>query len=580
MAGNGVVQVPPDSTGKQIDCSSLSAGGATVYRQRIVIADPTHSANLAVVSSGSLQVLVQNTVGISGQVSVTGSVAVSNIGAGTNHIGEVNISLMPAVALAAGAANIGSINNISAAVALAAGAAHIGEVNISLMPAVVLAAGTAHAGEFNISLMPAVVVTSITNAINVSTMPALAAGNNTVGAVTVAGFIDPSGNQRNVVDSANTALRVNVVAGGAGGGIASGPVAAGGSVTAGNNPVLMGGVDGGSLARILRVDATGGLIISNISATVNVAGSFTVGGQTGNGSATVGSTYTLIGGMDGSIGRVALTDAAGHFVITGTVALAAGTQHIGEVNISIMPAVALAAGAANIGTINNISAGVVLAAGAANIGSINNISANVNVVLQAGTANIGSINNISAAVGLAAGTQHIGEVNISLMPTVNVNLAAQSAGFTVAVSLGTAVVLAAGTNNIGTVQAISAAVSLVANTAYHPTGAPSASHGPKTVSMTASASVALVAAPGAATSIYVTGILATNGSATLTQLQIYEASATATPVISPFLAASGGGFAVQFDPPWRISANTALNARLKPSVGATVCVTLNFYVGA
>lgn len=532
MSNNGTTVVPPNSTGNAIDCSSLSSGGVTVYRQRVVLADNTHSANFATVSAGSLQVIVENaSLVVSGQVSVTGSVAVSTLGAGTNHIGEVNISLMPQV----------SVLNV-------AGTAHIGEVNISLMPAVALAAGTQHVGEVNISLMPAVVVTSITNAINVSAMPnvTLAAANNTVGAVTVAGFIDPSGNQRNVVDSVNTALRVNVVAGGAGGGIATGPVAVGASVTAGNNPVLMGGVDGSSFARNLRVDATGGLIISNISATVNVAGSFTVGGQTGGTSATAGSTYTLVGGMDGAIGRVALTDANGHFVITGTVALAAG--------------------AAKIGYLQKISASVTVQG---------------NIGLNAGTNHVGEVNiSLMPQVSVlnVAGTAHMGEVNISLMPAVVLAAGTNNIGSINGISA--AVVLAAGTNNIGTIQAISAAVSLVANTAYHPTGAPSASHGPKTVSMTASATVALIAAPGASLSIYVTGMLATNGSSTLTQLQIYEASATATPVIAPFLAASGGGFSTQFDPPWRISANTALNARLKPSVGATVCVTLNFYVGA
>lgn len=496
MSNNGTTVVPPNSTGNAIDCSSLSSGGVTVYRQRVVLADNTHSANFATVSAGSLQVIVENaSLVVSGQVSVTGSVAVSTLGAGTNHIGEVNISLMPQV----------SVLNV-------AGTAHIGEVNVSLMPAVVIAAGTNNIGFIN----------GISATVNVAgslAIGSLAAGTNHIGEV-------------------NISLMPAIV------------------VTSITNQVQ----------------------ISNISATVNVAGTFTVGGQTGNGSASVGSTYTLIGGMDGSIGRVALTDANGHFVITGTVALAAG--------------------ASNIGTINNISAGVVLAAGAANIGTINNISAAV--VLAAGTANIGTLNNISAAVALAAGTAHIGEVNISLMPQVSVlNVAGTAHMGEVNISLmpavvlaaGTnnigsinnisaAVVLAAGTNNIGTIQAISAAVSLVANTAYHPTGAPSASHGPKTVSMTASATVALIAAPGASLSIYVTGMLATNGSSTLTQLQIYEASATATPVIAPFLAASGGGFSTQFDPPWRISANTALNARLKPSVGATVCVTLNFYVGA
>jgi len=559
---NGSTIVPPNSTGNQIDCSSLSVGGVTAYRQRVVLADNTHSANFATVSAGSLQVIVENaSLVVSGQVSVTGSVAVSTLGAGTNHIGEVNISLMPQV----------SVLNV---------------------------AGTAHMGEVNISLMPAVVVTSITNAINVSAMPnvTLAAANNTVGAVTVAGFIDPSGNQRNVVDSANTALRVNVVAGGAGGGIATGPVAVGASVTAGNNPVLMGGVDGSSFARNIRVDATGGLIISNISATVNVAGSFTVGGQTGGTSATAGSTYTLVGGMDGSIGRVALTDASGHFVITGTVALS-------TLN--------------GLGKIDGISAAVTLAAGANNIGTINNISAAV--VLAAGTANIGTLNNISAAVAIAAGTNHIGEVNISLMPQVSVlNVAGTAHMGEVNISLMPAVVLAAGTNNIGTVQAISATVNVniaaqssglalrmggrvktsASSTAadattnpfwvdkngrlvvvnHHPSLAPSASHGPKVVTISTSVSVALIAAPGSGLVAYVDSIMVTNGSGTLTQFIAYEASATATPVLGAYLAASGGGYVRNYDPPVRVSANTVLNGRIKPNA-SQVLVEIHFHVG-
>jgi hypothetical protein len=225
MSNNGSTQVPPNSTGNLIDCSSLSSGGVTVYRQRVVISDNARSANFATVSAGSLQVIVTNNpvvtgqvsiaagtskigfigkisagVVVSGQVSVTGSVAVSSLGAGANHIGEVNISIMPAVVLAAGTNNIGTIQAISApvtlangatvnistmpSVVLAAGVANIGTiqaisapvtlangatVNISVMPALV--AGTAHIGEVNISIMPAVVVTSITNAINVSAMP-------------------------------------------------------------------------------------------------------------------------------------------------------------------------------------------------------------------------------------------------------------------------------------------------------------------------------------------------------------------------------------------------------------------------
>lgn len=428
----GFVQVPPDSTGKKVDCVSLSAGGQTVVRQTVVIADPTKSAGYAIVSGG--------------QQLVKGAFTLSN---------NVNISAMPNVVLAAGANNIGSINNISR--------------TVTVTGVVTLGAGAANIGTVN----------------NISAAVVLAAGANNIGT------------------------------------------------------------------------------INNISATVNVAGTLTIGGQTGNASATVGSVYTLIGGMDGVLGRVALTDAAGHFVITGTVALAVG--------------------AANIGTVNNISAAVVLAAGAANIGSINNISANVNVVLQAGANNVGTVNNISAPVVLAAGAANIGSIN----------------------NISAAVVLAAGAANIGFINAISATViaamsrvklSASANIAdntvgmawadkhgrlvtisNHPALLPSASHGPKTVVISTSASVALVAAPGANLSVYVTGLMATNGSATLTRADCYQASATAAPDVAQYLAASGGGFSVKFDPPWQISANTALNARIKPNASQAL-FTIHFYV--
>jgi hypothetical protein len=48
------VQVAPDSTGKDIDAdavTSTESGNPTVYRQDVVIADPTNYANKAVVST-------------------------------------------------------------------------------------------------------------------------------------------------------------------------------------------------------------------------------------------------------------------------------------------------------------------------------------------------------------------------------------------------------------------------------------------------------------------------------------------------------------------------------------------------
>lgn len=510
MAGNGNVVVPPDSTGKAIDCASLSAGGVTVYRQRVVIADGTRSANFAVCSAGSLQTTVQNTVTVSGQVSVTGSVAISN---------NLNISAMPSVVLAAGTALIGAVSNgagtaLMGAVSLAAGTANIGFINGISAP-VVLAAGGNNIGTIN-AISAAVV---------------LAAGTGTIGAVTVAGFIDPSGNQRNVVDSANTALRVNVVAGGAGGGIVFGANQDGASATAA--AVLVGGRDsaGGGLVRTFLTTSTG---IQFVTGQVSVTGSVAV------------ST------------------------------LGAGTNNIGQVNVSLMPAVALAAGAANIGTINNISAAVVLATGAAHIGEVN-ISIMPAVVLAAGAANIGSINNISAVV--------------------SVNLAAQSAGFIVAmqgavafnasITAGNAPVLmgARVKTSASTTATAHAAVFLWADKAGRQITQlnaaclhPSASHGPKTVTLSSSANTVLVISAGTAC-IFVDSLIVTSNLAANTRCDIYETASSAAPEISQYLAASGGGFTMQLNPPWVLSAGQALSARLKPSASAQVLVTVQFHVG-
>ena len=450
MANDGSVIVPPDSTGKRIDCASLSAAGATVYRQRVVIADGTRSANFAVCSAGSLQTTIQN---------------------------SINVSAMPAV-------------------------------NISAMPAVVLAAGT-----------------------------------GTVGAVTVAGFIDPSGNQRNVVDSANTALRVNVVAGGSGGGIVTGPNAQGVSGSAALAPVINGGIDsaGGGVIRAFLTTNTG---IQIVTGQVSVTGSVAVS--------------NIVGGL------ISLTG-------TASVVIAAGTANIGTIN-NISAAVVLAAGSNNIGTINNISAAVTLANGATV-----NISTMPAVVLAAGAANIGTIQAISA--------------------TVNVNLAAQSAGFIVAaqgpvafnasVTAGNAPMLMGGRvkTSASTTATAHAAVFLwmdKAGRAIVQSNAaslhPSATHGPKSVTLSASANTVLVASAGTAC-IFVDSIMVTSNLAAVTRCDIYETPSSAAPEVSAYLAIGGGGFTNRYDPPWQLSAGQALSARLKPSASAQVIVMVHFHVG-
>lgn len=540
---SGYVQVPVDSTGKRVDCVSLSAGGASVVRQTIVVADPTSSAGFATVTGGRLNVNASvGTVTVTGQVSVTGSVAISNTVTVQGNVSatiigtipNINVSTMPAVVLAAGTANIGTIQAVSATVTVQ------GNINISTMPAmnissmpnVVLAAGATLDG---ISKTVNVVVT---NAINISSMPAISIG------------------------PISTIDRISATV----------------------------------LAAI-----TNKISIDNISATVLVSGSFTVGSQTAGQSVTAANSLTLIGGYDGSFARVALTDAGGKFVITGTVALAAGGATIDK--ISATASVVIAAGTANIGTVNGISAtvlaavtgtvnisgtpSVVLAAGTANIGTVNGISATIAAVLAAGTANIGTINGISATVVMSG----------VITNTVNVNLAAQSGGFivfaqggtsyNVSVTAGNAPILAGGrvkssiSSTAGNKTATWAWFDKAGHQIVQLNAAslhPSATHGPKTVTLSASANTVLVASAGTAC-IFVDSIMVTGNLAAVTRCDVYETASSAAPEVSAYIGVGGGGFTQKFDPPWQISAGQALSARLKPSASAQVLVTVHFHVG-
>jgi hypothetical protein len=155
MSKDGIVQLPQNGQGAKIDCTSLSVAGAVVMRQRVVIGDSVASANFATVTGGALQVYVTGTQNVTGQVS---------IGPGTSNIGTINnISAAVSVTLPA---NIGIVNNISAPVVLAAGTSNIGTINNISAP-VVLAAGTNNIGTIN----------------NISAAVTLAAGSNNIGTI-------------------------------------------------------------------------------------------------------------------------------------------------------------------------------------------------------------------------------------------------------------------------------------------------------------------------------------------------------------------------------------------------------------
>lgn len=595
MANDGYTQVPPNSTGNKVDCASLSSGANTVYRQRIVIADNTRSANFAVVSSGSLQVLVQNAVAISGSVlaAVSGQVSLgpgtSNIGtinnisaavslaAGTNNIGAVSnaagTALMGAVSLAAGTANIGFLNNISATVLVAGEIANGSSLSTTNKPVLMGgndsaggAGGVARtllldtsgrvilgAGANNIGAVSVAAGTALMGAVS------LAAGtanigflNNISATVTVAitTFATAGGQQINVADTANNALRVNVVAGSGSG---ANPV----SIAAGTSNIGF---------------------INNISATVLVAG------EIANGSSlSTTNKPVLMGGNDsaggaGGVARTLLLDTSGR-IILGT-----GTNNVG--------AVSLAAGTANIGSINNISAAVVLGAGSALVGAISVAAGTAlmgAVSLAAGTANIGFINNISATVNVAV-------TSFGSM-LVNVNVAAQSAGNILAVqgpvAFNASVTAANQPQLMGGRVKVSISTTATAHAAvwawFDKAGHqivqmnaaslhPSATHGPKTVTLSASANTVLVASAGTAC-IFVTAIKVTSNLAAVTRCDIYETASSAAPEDSTYLAIGGGGYTLQYNPPWVLSAGQALSARLKPSASAQVLATVHFYVG-
>jgi hypothetical protein len=107
---------------------------------------------------------------------------------------------------------------------------------------------------------------------------------------------------------------------------------------------------------------------------------------------------------------------------------------------------------------------------------------------------------------------------------------------------------------------------------------PSASRGPICVVVSTSATTALIANPGAATSIYITQIAVTNGGPTITAAYAYPASATSSAICRLHAAANGGGFVLNYDPPIQIPANTALNGRVKPNV-SEVLFNIHFFVG-
>lgn len=571
MAGNSFVQVPPDSSGKKVDCVSLSIGAVDVFRQRICIGDGSSTFETAVVLAGKLQV--------GGQVSVTGSVAISNpvtlvsltgtasvvIGAGTQHIGQVSVTgsvaisnpvtmmsltgtasvvigagtnNIGAVSLAAGTSKIGFIGKISATTVVSGQVSVTGSVAIS--GGLISLTGTATmvlGGFLDPSGQQRNVVDSANLALRVNVVAGAASATlvSLTGTATmvVGGFLDPSGTQRNVVDSVNTALRVNVVAGGAGGGAVYGQVSAGASLSVTNIPVLMGGNDsvGGGIARTFLTDTSGRQIVNVASGLVSITGTVVVSGQ-----------VSVTGSVAISSGLISLTG-------TASVVIGAGTNNIG--------AVSLAAGTAKIGFIGKISATAVIAGAVTFAAASAAVSVNGTVAVSGNfsstaVAQCQGIVSHSAAVAIATNFPVLMGLRAGNSATVGV--AHHNATFAWGDAYGRQVVIQ---NN--------------------PSALVSNSQGPRTVIASSSANVALVAAPAADFCVYVTHLMVTNGSATLTRGEVYSGTNTASAEVKAYLAASGGGFTRDFNPPWKLQTATALNCRVKPAVSECL-FEVHFYV--
>jgi hypothetical protein len=331
-----------------------------------------------------------------------------------------------------------------------------------------------------------------------------------------------------------------------------------------------------NISRTVSVVCATPFILQGISTTVNVAVatpftvnniSATVAAVLGAGAANIGSinnisaTVTVAGNVNISATATVVLGSVADFTAGSAVRVGDSANGALRVNIvagGLASQVSLAAGTANIGILNNISATVQVAIGTPF--TVNNISATVAAVLGAGAANIGSINNISATVtvagvvGLTAGAANIGHLN--------------HISRTVEVAISTPI----------TVNNISATV-MIAVAGYTPAtvAVMSASHGPKCVTASTSANVTLVASPGAGLFVYITQIMVGNNSSTKTLARI-GTSASISTVVQP-LAADGGGFVFNFDPPWRVSASEAAVCSVKPNV-SQVYFTVNFYVGS
>ena len=130
---DGLVQVPPDSTGKKVDTTELTVNAQTVERQRINLADPVSATGLApVTSSYGLSVSIASTntlpVAMTSGVVTLSSVPTVTATAGTNPWSSAPGFNLPMVSASSGLVQISGAIGISS-----------GTVSLSSNPTVISA---------------------------------------------------------------------------------------------------------------------------------------------------------------------------------------------------------------------------------------------------------------------------------------------------------------------------------------------------------------------------------------------------------------------------------------------------------
>lgn len=346
--------------------------------------------------------------------------------AGTNNIGDVDVLTMPAVALAAGAAAIGTVGVTS----IAAGNNNIGDVDVASVPAPLnVVNGGAEATALRVTI-----ATDSTGVLSV---------DDNGGSITVDGAV--------TVSDGGGSLTVD------------------GTVALSGAPAVVGSGTEATAQRVtIATDSTGVLSVDDNGSTLSI--------DDGAGSITVDGTVALGAGA-AAIGTVGVTS------------IAAGTNNIGDVDVLTLPNVTLAAGTNTNEVVGDVAhdapaaGNPVLIAGYASAAAPADVTADADAVrawrlrngaaatvitaagaLIGGDATNGIDVDVTRLPALVAGSANIGDVDVLTVPADPFGVNADAASATGSISAKLRYIAAtgipvtalpalpAGNNNVGDVD--------------------------------------------------------------------------------------------------------------------------------